>query len=76
MNFTQPAITCSKLTIETLERGVKYVQSAIGVVLASLLFTLNIQYLTRVSIVKLEQVNAGCKTAMIIYSIYDVAWET
>ena len=23
----QPAITCSKLTIETLERGVKYVQS-------------------------------------------------
>ena len=24
---TQPAITCSKLTIETLERGVKYVQS-------------------------------------------------
>ena len=24
---TQPAITCSKLTIETLEQGVKYVQS-------------------------------------------------
>ena len=24
---TQPAITCSKLTIETLEEGVKYVQS-------------------------------------------------
>ena len=24
---SQPAITCSKLTIETLERGVKYVQS-------------------------------------------------
>ena len=23
---TQPAITCSKLTIETLEQGVKYVQ--------------------------------------------------
>ena len=22
--FTQPAITCSKLTTETLERGVKY----------------------------------------------------
>ena len=76
MNFTQPAITCSKLTIETLEQGVKYVQSAIGVVLASLLFTLTIQYLTRVSIVKLKQVNAGCKTAMIIYSIYDAAWET
>ena len=25
--FSQPAITCSKLTIETLELGVKYVQS-------------------------------------------------
>ena len=25
--FTQPVITCSKLTIETLEQGVKYVQS-------------------------------------------------
>ena len=24
---TKPAITCSKLTIETLEQGVKYVQS-------------------------------------------------
>ena len=24
---TQPAIKCSKLTIETLEQGVKYVQS-------------------------------------------------
>ena len=25
--MTQPAITCSKLTVETLEQGVKYVQS-------------------------------------------------
>ena len=25
--LSQPAITCSKLTIETLEQGVKYVQS-------------------------------------------------
>ena len=25
--ITKPAITCSKLTIETLEQGVKYVQS-------------------------------------------------
>ena len=25
--FAQPAIACSKLTIETLEQGVKYVQS-------------------------------------------------
>ena len=27
MQASQPAITCSKLTIETLEQGVKYVQS-------------------------------------------------
>ena len=27
MLYTQPVITCSKLTIETLEQGVKYVQS-------------------------------------------------
>ena len=27
LHLTQPAITCSKLTIETLEQGVKYVQS-------------------------------------------------
>ena len=27
LNHAQPAITCSKLTIETLEQGVKYVQS-------------------------------------------------
>ena len=26
-NSLQPAITCSKLTIETVEQGVKYVQS-------------------------------------------------
>ena len=26
-NRTQPAFSCSKLTIETLEQGVKYVQS-------------------------------------------------
>ena len=25
--YTQPVFTCSKLTIETLEQGVKYVQS-------------------------------------------------
>ena len=25
--FSQPTITCSKLTVETLEKGVKYVQS-------------------------------------------------
>ena len=27
LNQTQPAITCSKLTIETPEQGVKYFQS-------------------------------------------------
>ena len=27
LTCTQSAITCSKLTIETLEQGVKYVQS-------------------------------------------------
>ena len=27
---SQPAITCSKLTIETLEQGVKYVQSIVN----------------------------------------------
>ena len=26
-DYAQPAITCSKLKIETLEQGVKYVQS-------------------------------------------------
>ena len=25
--YTQPSITCSKLTIEALQQGVKYVQS-------------------------------------------------
>ena len=27
LEMSQPAITCSKLTIETLKQGVKYVQS-------------------------------------------------
>ena len=27
LSYTQPAITCSKLTIETLKQDVKYVQS-------------------------------------------------
>ena len=47
---TQPAFTCSKLTIETPEQGLKYVQNyqkghqndAIGIVLVSLLLTFNI----------------------------------
>ena len=36
---TQPAISCSKVTIETIEQGGK---DTIGVVLVSLLLTLNI----------------------------------
>ena len=55
--LSQPAITCSKLTIETLEQGVKYTN---GVVLVSLLLTLNIFHtFSSVSIVNFEQVNAG-----------------
>ena len=27
LEITQPAITCSELTVETLEQGMKYVQS-------------------------------------------------
>ena len=27
LSYTQPAITCSKLTIETVEQEVKYIQS-------------------------------------------------
>ena len=26
-NYTQPALTCSKLTIQIIEKGVKYVQN-------------------------------------------------
>ena len=47
--ITRPAIMCSKLTTETLEQGVKYVQvnnkdtkTTPGVVLVFLLLTLNI----------------------------------
>ena len=41
--LSQLAITCSKLTIDTVEQGVKYVQS----------------YCSSVSIVNFEQENAG-----------------
>ena len=41
--LSQLAITCPKLTIETVEQGVKYVQS----------------YCSSVSIVNFEQENAG-----------------
>ena len=61
---TQPAITCSNLTMQTLEQGVKYVQryqnDANGAILVSLLLTLNIfhTFFSSVSIVNFEQVNA------------------
>ena len=59
ISLSQPAITCSKLTRETLEQGVKYVQSWMPVVLLmSLLLTLNIFRTLCVSIVNFEQVNA------------------
>ena len=49
-------LTCSKLTIETLEQGVKY---ANGVVVVPLLLTLNIFHTcSSVSIVTFEHVNA------------------
>ena len=38
--LTQPVFTCSKLVIETLEQGVKYVQSS-HLVIVFLLLTLN-----------------------------------
>ena len=51
----QPAFTCSKLTIETLEQDMKYVQSSgvfivnfkdiSHIALAFLLLTLNMQFL-------------------------------
>ena len=50
--ITQLAFTCSKLTIETLEQGV-------GVVLVSLLLTLNIFRTLCVSIVNFEHALAG-----------------
>ena len=54
LGFTQPAITCSKLIIEPLEQGVKYVQNwqlkyqhdDIGVALVSLLLILNIFHIS------------------------------
>ena len=49
--FSEPAFTCLKLTMETLELGVKYVQR--GVVLVSIV---NCEH---VSIVNFEQVNAA-----------------
>ena len=48
-NITQPAITCSKLTLETLEQGVKYVNNK----------DTRTTPCSSVSSVNFEQVNAG-----------------
>ena len=46
LQVSQQAFTCTKLTIEKLEQGVKYIERDVkytnGVVLVSLLLTLNI----------------------------------
>ena len=55
---TQPAIKCSKLTVETLEQGVKHVQSY-GVVLVSLFGCPYFTPCSSFSFVNYEQVNAG-----------------
>ena len=44
--MTQSAITCSKLTIETLERGMKYVQSCLSGV-----FIVNFKYISHLILV-------------------------
>ena len=69
MEFTQPAFTCSKLTIETLEQGVKYVNKYVkvnkanrttpDVALVSLLLTTYFTPCFNVSIVNFEHVIAG-----------------
>ena len=57
-NLTQPKFTCSKLTIETLEQGVK--QGANGIVLVSLFLTWTyFTPCTSVFIVHFEHVIAG-----------------
>ena len=67
MKLTQVIFTCSNSTIETLEKGVKYVQSqkkhqndAIDVVLVFLILPLNIFHtIFYFSIVEFEQVNVS-----------------
>ena len=55
-DHTQPAITCSKITIETLEQGGKYVH-------CSGLFIVNFEHIPHLVLVflllTLEKVNAG-----------------
>ena len=51
----QPEITCSKLTIETLEQGVKYVWN---------MFKTYFTLCSSISIVKFQQVNADWRIRM------------
>ena len=45
--LTQPTITCSKLTIGTVEQGVKYVRRDVnGAVLVSLLLSFNMFHMS------------------------------
>ena len=71
---TQPAFTCSKLTIETLEQGVKYIQSkqqryqndANDVVLVSLLLTLNSVTIVKYVLAGWVQMDI-CRLLMVIF---------
>ena len=61
--ITQQMLTCSKSTIETLEKSVKYVND---VVLVFLLLTLNIIHtFSSVSIIEFEQVNVSWEVTSI-----------
>ena len=55
--FTHPAITCSKLTIETWEQGVKYVQ-----------INNKDTRTTPVSVVNFEHVNAGWVRSILFFT--------
>ena len=61
---TQLTITCSKLRIETLEQGVKYVQVKIK----------NTRTYSSVSIVNIEQVNAGWEERHVNHFLVFVFW--
>ena len=71
----QPAITCSKLTIETLEEGLKYCSKFTIKTperrhcRCSGVFIVNFEHITRcfsVSIVNFEQVNAGWSSVLVV----------
>ena len=80
--LTQQAFTCSKSTIETLEKSLKYVQSyqwryqkdVIEVVLVSSLLTLNyFKSFSSFPIVDFEQVNIWWENYLTFYS-FDISF--